>query len=66
MAPMHPLPYANAARAYHQLQQPSIAEKHLSHALQLDSGLTITWVDLAQVQILTWPLNDPQSSIIWV
>jgi tetratricopeptide (TPR) repeat protein len=49
MAPLHPLPYTNAARAYQQLQQGAAADRHLAHALQLDPTLAMTWVDMAQV-----------------
>lgn len=46
--PLHPLPYANAARTYQQLNQTQAAERHLQKALALDSSLALIRVDMAQ------------------
>lgn len=51
--PLHPLPYTNAARAYQQLQQWSLAEHHLAMSLSCDPYLATTYVDIAQGRSLT-------------
>jgi tetratricopeptide (TPR) repeat protein len=51
--PAHPLPYTNAARAYQQLQQWSLAEYHLKTSLSYDASLAMTYVDIAQGRSLT-------------
>lgn len=51
--PSHPLPYTNAARAYQQLQQWSLAEHHLKMSLSYDPHLAMTYVDIAQGRSLT-------------
>ena len=47
----NPLPYINAARTYQQLSQPCSALSHIAVALQYDSFLPMTYVDLAQIYL---------------
>ena len=51
--PSNPLPFLSAARVYQQLQLYSLSSSHMQRAAEVDPSLAMTFVDMAQANIMT-------------